>query len=131
MLVFKYIKIFFCYNKIEKAKYVLEVLEFITEKEGDNSWLTQGGKIKHIGYMKGKFKTKKDAVSYYDRHNPHMRSLNAHNTYISDWDPNTKLLYIVRDDYFINATIDCFSIDDNYDINSTEGFISIECKWLK
>ena len=42
-----------------------------------------------------------------------MRSLNAHNTYISDWDPNTKLLYIVRDDYLINATIDCFSIDDN------------------
>ena len=31
-----------------KAKYVLEVLEFITEC----------GKIKHIGYMKGKFKTK-------------------------------------------------------------------------
>ena len=42
-----------------KAKYVLEVLEFITEKEGDNCWLPQ---IKHIGYMKGKFKTKKDAV---------------------------------------------------------------------
>ena len=48
-----------------KAAYVLEVLEFIT---------AQGGKIKHIGYMKGKFKTKKDAVSYYDKHNPHMRS---------------------------------------------------------
>ena len=62
---------------------------------------------------KGKFKTKKDAVSYYDKHNPHMRSLNALKTYISDWDPNTKLLYIVRDDYLINATIDCFSIDDN------------------
>lgn len=62
-----------------KAKYVLEVCEFITEKEGDNDWLS---KIKHIGYMKGKFKKKKDAVSYYDRHNPHMRSLNAYNTYI-------------------------------------------------
>ena len=96
-----------------KAKYVLEVLEFITEKDGENGWLVQGGKIKHIGYMKGKFKTKKDAVSYYDRHNPHMRSIGAHNNYRSDWDPNTKLLYIVRDDYLINATIDCFSIDDN------------------
>lgn len=41
-----------------KAKYVLEVLEFITEKEGENDWLVQGGKIKHIGYMKGKFKKK-------------------------------------------------------------------------
>lgn len=93
--------------------YVLEVLEFITEKEGDYGWLKQGGKIKHIGYMKGKFKTKKDAVSYYDKNNPHMRSIHARNTYCSDWDPNTKLLYIVRDDYLINATIDCFSIHDN------------------
>lgn len=53
-----------------------------------------------------------------------MRSLNAHNTYKSDWDQNTKLLYIVRDDYLINGTIDCFSIDDN----------SVETtyfKWLK
>ena len=100
-----------------KGKFVLEVLEFITEKTGEHGWLAQGGKIKHKGYMKGNFKTKKDAVTYYDRHNPHMRSLNAHNTYISDWDPNTKLLYIVRDDYFINATIDCFCKKDNNEIN--------------
>ena len=102
-----------------KNNYVLEVLEFITEKEGNNGWLFQGGKRKHVGYMKAKFKTKKDAVSYYDRHNTHMRSLKGYeNNYCSDWDPNTKLLYIVRDDYLINPTIDCFSIDDNY-------------KWLK
>ena len=100
-----------------KVKYVLEVLEFITEKEEDNGWLAQGGK----------FKTKKNAVSYYDRHNPHMRSLNAHNTYKSDWDPNTKLLYIIRDDYLINSTIDCFSINDNTEIK--EG--STKYKWLK
>ena len=104
-----------------KAKYVLEVCEFITEREGDNGWLNIGGKIKHIGYMKGKFKTKKDAVSYYDRHNPHMRSLNAHNTYISDWDPNNKLLYIVRDDYLIHMTIDCFSVEDNTEIKDGNG----------
>ena len=52
--------------------------------------------------MKGKFKIKKDAVSYYDKHNKHMRSLNAQNNYMSDWDPKTKLLYILRDDYLIN-----------------------------
>jgi hypothetical protein len=114
-----------------KAKYVLEVLKFITEKEGDNGWLAQGGEIKHIGYMKGKFKTKKDAVSYYDRNNTHMRSLNAHNTYISDWDPNTKLLYIVRDDYLINATIDCFSIDDNSLDEINNGVGTTTWKWLK
>ena len=81
---------------MEKAKYVLEVLEFIPEKEGDNGWLAQNGKIKHIGYMKGKFKTKKDAVSYYDKHNKHMRSLNAHNNYMSDWDKNKITLYFKR-----------------------------------
>ena len=42
-----------------KTTYVLEVCEFITEKEGDNGWLAQGEMIKHIGYMKGCFKTKK------------------------------------------------------------------------
>lgn len=111
-----------------KTTYVLEVLEFISEKEGDNGWLVQGGKFKHIGYMKGKFKTKKDAVSYYDRHNPHMRSLNGNdNKYRSDWDPNTKLLYVVRNDHFINATVDCFSIDDNPEI--VDGIR--EFKWLK
>jgi hypothetical protein len=109
---------------MSKAKYVLEVCEFINEKEGDNGWLALGTKIKHIGYMKGKFKTKKDAVSYYDRHNPHMRSLNVDNNYRSDWDPDTKLLYIVRDDYLINMTIDCFSIEDNTENNE-------KFKWLK
>ena len=110
-----------------KAKYVLEVVEFFDEKEGENGYLAHRGKIRHIGYMKSKFKTKEDAVSYYDRNNPHMRSLNAHNNYISDCDPNTKLIYIVRDDYLINATIDCFSIDDN-----TEFIGGItKFKWLK
>ena len=116
---------------MSKTTYVLEVCEFIIDEDGDDGWLAQGGKIKHIGYMKGHFKTKKDAVSYYDRHNPHMRSLNAHNTYKSDWDPNTKLLYIVRKDYLINATIDCFSIDDNTICESINGGASIKFKWLK
>ena len=94
--------------------YVLEVVEFITERDGDNGWLKLGTKFKHIGYMKAKFKTKKDAVSYYDRHNPHMRSLKGgNNKYKSDWDPNTKLLYIVREDFAISDTIDCFNIEDN------------------
>ena len=92
--------------------YVLEVIEFITEKDGDNGWLKLGGKFKHKGYMKAKFKEKKDAVSYYDKHNPHMRSLNAHGTYCSDWDPNTKLLYIVREDKHIIDTIEPFSKED-------------------
>ena len=107
--------------------YVLEVIEFINDKEEDNNWSDPGGKYKHIGYMKAMFKTKEDAVSYYDRHNPHMRSLNAYNTYCSDWDSKTKLLYIVRDDHLINDTIDPFSKDDlPYDNGTTTTY-----KWLK
>lgn len=45
-----------------------------------------------------------------------MRSLNAPGNYRSDWDPNTKLLYIVRNDYLINANVDYFFIEDNYKI---------------
>jgi hypothetical protein len=67
------------------------------------------GKQEHIGYMKHKFKTKKEACDYYDKHNPHMRPLNAHNTYKSDWDPTTKLLYIVRKDYMLTDNIENFN----------------------
>ena len=88
------------------TRYVLEVVKFIHNEEG-------GGKHTHIGYMKCKFKTKNSAVSYYDKHNEHMRSLNAHGDYKSDWDPNTSLLYIVRTDYLVNASVDCFDINDN------------------
>jgi len=58
-----------------------------------------------------------------------MRSLKGDNNYRSDWDPNTKLLYIVRDDYLMNGTIDCFSIEDNTEEKNKEGFIKF--KWLK
>jgi hypothetical protein len=104
--------------------FVFEVVEFITKNYGEGSWRDLGGKHKHIGYMKGKFKTKNDAASYYKRHNPGMRPLNYHGNYCSDWDPNTKLLYIVREDYLMNSSIDCFSTDDNTEINTTY-------KWLK
>ena len=89
--------------------WVLEVVEFITEREGGNGWLALGGKYRHKGYMHGRFRTRESAVAYYDIHNPHMRSINAFNTYRSDWDPETHLFYIVREDYHIIATIAPFS----------------------
>ena len=107
--------------------YVLEVVEFLSEKNGENGWLKSNGKLKHIGYMKAKFKTKNNASSYYDRHNPHMRSLNAHHTYRSDWDPDTKLLYIVREDYAINDDVETFSKNDMP--NQTDNVTTY--KWLK
>ena len=43
------------------------------------------------------FKTKQAAASFYEKHNNHLRSLNAYGTWRSDLDPKTKLLYVVRD----------------------------------
>jgi hypothetical protein len=88
--------------------YVLEVVRYITEKEGN----TKEYKQQHVGYMKAKFRTTKDACSYYYRHNVHMRRLNIFGTYESDWDPNTKLKYIVRRDYHLMDAIDPFSPSD-------------------
>ena len=92
--------------------YVLEVVRFIEEKDGLDGWVNKKGKLEHIGYMNAKFRTKKDACSYYDRHNQHMRALNQHNTYKSDYDPNTHLLYMVREDFGIISTIDPFDKND-------------------
>ena len=107
--------------------YVLEVCKYIREKNGEDGWLQKGGKFEHVGYMKAKFRTKQDACSYYDRHNPHMRGLNAHNTYRSDWDPNTHLLYIVRKDNYIIDTIDPFSEND---LPKDDEHGQKEYKWL-
>jgi hypothetical protein len=62
------------YKKIKESSdsknYVLEVCKF----DDDDNY--------HVGYMQAKFKSKDDACSYYNRHNPHMRELNAHRTFV-------------------------------------------------
>ncbi len=77
--------------------YILEVQKF--EPKGHNIHPEWNGKCEHIGYMNKIFKTKQEASDYYDKYNPNMRSLNAHNTWCSDWNPQTHLKYIVRE-YF-------------------------------
>jgi hypothetical protein len=96
----------------DRKTYVLEVCKFITNSEGPNGWKSKGGKYEHVGYMQAFFKSKDDACSYYNRHNPHMRQLNAHKTFKSDWDPKTELFYIVREDYHLICSIPPFSKDD-------------------
>jgi hypothetical protein len=86
--------------------YVLEVVKYITGKE---DLITKDGRYQHVGYMKVKFETKEECCEYYDRHNPHMRRLNYLGTYISDWDPKTALLYIVREDFMLNASVAPFN----------------------
>ena len=95
---------------MSRAAFVLEVLEFVTERDGPNGWKRLGTKIRHIGYMNKVFRTKNEVCAYYDRHNPHMRGINAHRTFKSDWDPQTKLLYIVRQYHGVNLSIPPFCI---------------------
>lgn len=74
--------------------YVLEVQKFDPLGHAKNP--TQDGKSEHIGYMNKTFETKKQASDYYDKYNPHLRSLNAYGNWYSDWDPKTYLMYTVR-----------------------------------
>ena len=75
--------------------YILEVQRFIIKgQELHPEW---NGKKEHIGYINKIFKTKKEACEYYYLHNQHMRNINSENNWCSDWDPETKLLYIIRE----------------------------------
>ena len=67
-------------------RYILEVLKFIPGKT-----------LVHVGYMDKVFQSKEKAAEYYDEHNPNMRGLNAHGEWRSDWDPETHLMYVVRE----------------------------------
>mgnify|MGYP000194492654 CR=1 FL=1 len=104
--------------------YSLEVLKFLVNKEGEEGWMKYAAKLKHMGYMDVCFRTKEEACSYYDRHNPHMRKLNAHGTFKSDWDPNTHLLYIVREYYGIVKTIPPFDPNDAIVVVRTKNSVS-------
>lgn len=97
--------------------YVLEVLRMPTRSEKLQNYHTDPhiptGIFEHVGYLQAVFRRKKDACSYYNEHNPHMRPLNAHNTYKSDWDPNTRLLYIVRTFHGEKMTIEPWRPDES------------------
>jgi hypothetical protein len=97
--------------------YILEVQQFYTVAEYYTATdmnqkifdimdidLENGGKeigyMYKLGYMKKTFKTKKEACNYYDYHNPHMRSVSICKDFVSDWDVDTKMRYIVRNLYW-------------------------------
>ena len=91
--------------------WMLEVQRFDDEtwkqflESEEISWI---GKFVHVGYMKKRFPTQKAAAEYYNAHNTHMRALNAHNTWKSDWDPNTLLRYIPRIYHGARMTVPSF-----------------------
>ena len=108
--------------------YTLEVVRFIVdEKEA----LEKRGSEEHIGYMRAKFRTKEAACAYYDMHNKHMRSLKAHGSWSSDWDPETNLFYIVRRDHGLISNVAPFDKkDEPIDIHFQDGRIYQEYKFL-
>ncbi len=86
--------------------YILEVQRF--NIDGHIIHPEWNGKSQHIGYMNKIFRTKQEACNYYDKFNKHMRSLNAHKTWCSDWDPDTNLMYVVREWFYEYLTIPPF-----------------------
>ena len=89
--------------------YILEVQKF--DPNGHILHPEWNGKSEHIGYINKLFKTKQKACDYYDKYNPHMRSLNAHNDWCSDLDSETYLMYIVREHFYEYLKIPSF--EDN------------------
>jgi hypothetical protein len=122
------------YN-MSRTTYVFEVVRVIHDKDGPNGWIQKRGKHEHVGYMDARFKTLKDACSYYNKHNPHMRPLDAmgkvHGCYRSDWDAATNLCYITRADVGVNCTIPPFDLADASVVNITDSSLQISYKWLK
>ena len=78
--------------------YILEVQQFNVTGHHDHP--EYNGKSEHIGYINKVFESKKEAGNYYDEFNPHMRNLNALENWCSDWDPNTCLMYVVREKFY-------------------------------
>ena len=62
--------------------YILEVQKF--NSYGNKEHPDWNGKSEHIGYINKLFKTQQEASNYYDKFNPHMRSLNVHTNWCSD-----------------------------------------------
>jgi hypothetical protein len=76
--------------------YIFEVQKFIR------------GKRIHIGFMNKVFNSKEEAGLYYDTFNPHMRQFTHNKTWRSDWDTNSKLMFIVRKKFTQKLTLPCF-----------------------
>jgi len=106
--------------------YTLEVVR-VNRPDGKAG---EGGpiaKYAHVGYMDVHFRTKRDACSYYARHNPHMRALSECGGRYSDLDPSTKMAYIIREEQSVHATVPPF---DPADAPYREGNVKSSA-WLK
>jgi hypothetical protein len=56
-------------------------------------------KSRHVGYMNKVFETIQDACDYYNKFNICMPPLSIKRSLCSNYDPNTYLMYIVREHF--------------------------------
>ena len=70
--------------------------------------------FEHVGYMRAHFSCPEDANEYYAIHNPRMRQITAFGSIFSDWDPDTKLRYVIRRNDRCKMTIAPFDSKDDF-----------------
>ena len=115
---------------------MLEVQRYMEPKETFTYFEQTGhlGDYVHVGSMNTLFKSTKAASEYYSKHNEHMRALRKiQGVYSSDWDPVTRLRYVVRPYAGELLNVDPFDMEDapRYNITrNTEGeIVSISCQY--
>ena len=96
---------------------MLEVQKFLDTNEMYKHFEETGffGDYLHVGYMNIVFQSIHEALTYYIKYNPHMRLIlpsDEGDAYYSDWDPETKLRYVVRPFLGEVQTIEPFNKED-------------------
>ena len=81
------------YFPLQNKNYVFEMVRLYDKR------------ISHVGYLNKVFKTKEEACDFYSKKFPHMRKINITVSNISEFDPETNLAYIIREDHGIDATL--------------------------
>lgn len=89
--------------------YVMEAYMLEVQIFSRLSCQERDGGFRHIGYMNKVFRSQEDACRYHDLHRPNCRGINAHGNYVSDWDPQTNLRYVVRRYHYEVLTIPPFT----------------------
>ena len=93
--------------------FMLEVQEFVV-----------GTGFIHFGYMNKLFKTREIAADYYNLYNPHMRDLNAHGNWCSDWDITDQVRVVVRVYHGEVLKINAYDEESILTINDVDNTIS-------
>ena len=99
------------------ALYMFEVQKYLETQEVYKNFEETGhfGDYQHVGYMNVVFRSIQSALLYYAKYNKHMREIQLferQDALYSDWDPETKLRYVIRPYIGEVQTIEPFNKDD-------------------